>query len=249
MKIIHIAGFELRRLLLSPLAWIVWALVQFILALLFYMLLSQYLQQPDLYAGRGLTEVVVAGFFQSAGLILLLITPFLTMRLVSEELRSGTIRLLLSSPVSISAMVLGKYLGVIVYMLCLVLIVSLMPASLMLGTRLDTSQFISGILGLVLLMCASAAIGLFVSSMFRHPVAAAATTFAVIFLFWTIHVAGTAGNATGNSIFIYLSIPHHFNPFTAGIINTDDLVFFLLLTLTGIFLSVWRLDGLRSYHW
>jgi len=249
MMIAAIAGFEFRRLFLSPLAWIVLATVQFILALLFYMLLSQYLQQPALYSGLGLTEIVVAGFYQSAGFILLLTTPFLTMRLISEELRTGSIRLLLSSPVAITQLVLGKYLGMVLFMLCLLGMVSLMPLSLMLGTQLDYGQFAAAVLGLALLMCSLTAIGLFVSSLFHHPAIAATATFALTLLLWTSHIAGTNSTGAVAAVTNYLSTLRHYNNFTGGMFNSADFAYFLLLMLTSILLCIWRIDSLRTHHW
>ena len=111
MIVFSIAVNELRRLCLSPLAWILLAVVQFLLAIFFYVLLSSFLQSNPAYSGHGLREIVVAGWLQIAGLILLLVSPFLTMRLISEEQRSGTLGLLMSAPVSITEIVLGKYLG------------------------------------------------------------------------------------------------------------------------------------------
>jgi len=247
--VVDIALFEFRRLILSPLAWVVLAIVQFILALLFYMLLSQYLQEPALYSGRGLTEVVIGGFYQSTGFILLLIMPFLTMRLFSEELRTGTIRLLLSSPLSVTSLVLGKFLGILLFMICLLLIISLMPAGLMLGTRLDFGQFGAAILGLALLLCTFAATGLFISSLFRHPAVAAIATFGLLLMLWTSHIAGMdSGNAV-SSLFNYLSMLVHYHPFTLGIFDSVDFIYFLLLTITFLLLSIWRIDALRTYHW
>lgn len=247
--IASIALFEFRRLFITPLAWVVLALVQFILTLLFYMLLSQYLQQPDLYSGRGLTEVVVGGYYQSAGFIILLIMPFLTMRLFSEEMRSGTIRLLLSSPLSVTAMVLGKYIGIMLFMCCLLLMVTLMPAGLILGTQLDPGQFAAAILGLGLLMSGFAATGLFVSSLFRHPAVAAIATFGLLLMLWTSHIAGIDNDNAVSSLFNYLSMLVHYNPFTLGIFNSLDFIYFILLTITCLLLCIWRIDALRTHHW
>jgi ABC-2 type transport system permease protein len=247
--VFSIALFEFRRLFISPLAWIVLAIVQFILALLFYMLLSQYLQQPEVYGGRGLTEVVVGGFYQSSGFIILLIMPFLTMRLFSEEMRSGTIRLLLSSPLPISTIVFGKYIGILLFMACLLLMVTLMPASLMLGTQLDYGQFAAAILGLALLMCSFAAVGLFVSSLFRHPAVTAIATFGLLLMLWTSHIAGIDTGDGIASVFKYASTLVHYNSFTLGIFNSVDFVYFLILASTSILLSIWRIDALRTHHW
>jgi len=247
--VFSIALFEFRRLFLTPLAWVLLALVQFMLALLFYMLLSQYLQQADLYIDRGLTEVVVGGYYQSAGFIILLIMPFLTMRLFSEEMRSGTIRLLLSSPLSVTALVLGKFIGILLFMCCLLLMITLMPASLMLGTQLDYGQFAAAILGLALLMCSLTAAGLFISSLFRHPAVAAIATFGLLLMLWTSHIAGIDNDNTLSSLFNYFSMLVHYSPFTQGIFNSVDFVYFVLLSATCLLLCIWRIDALRTHHW
>ena len=114
--IFNIAFNELRRLFLSPLAWIILAIVQFLLAIFFFVLLSSYLEPGSAFSGRGLTEIVVVGMLQIAGLLLVLVCPFLSMRLFSEEQRSGTLQLLMSSPISVTEMVLGKYLGMILFL-------------------------------------------------------------------------------------------------------------------------------------
>ena len=247
-SVIDIARFEFRRLFMTPLAWMVLAAGQFILAMLFYTLLSEYLQQPAVYAGRGMTEVVVAGFYQSAAPILLLMTPFITMRSVSEDRRVGTIQLLLSSPLPVTRLVLGKYLGILLFMLCLLLLCSLMPLSLGLGTPLVYGHFAAAATGLALLLAAAAAAGLFVSTLFRHAAAAAVVTFALFVLLWTIHAAG-AGGGRLDPAYLYLSLLRHYAPLTEGMIASMDVLYFLILTGSFLALGVWRLDALRTHHW
>ena len=163
MIILDIALNELRRLFFSPLAWLILALVQFLLAIFFFVILSQYLGSPQIFMGRGITEIVVVGMFQIAGILMLLITPFITMRLFSEEQRTGTIKLLLSSPVSVTELVLGKYLGAMFLFLILLGLIALMPLSLLYGTGLDLGQLAAVFLAMLLLMSTLAAIGLFIS--------------------------------------------------------------------------------------
>jgi len=246
MMIYNIARFELHRLFLTPFAWTVLAIVQFIHALVFYIFLSRYLEQPDAYSGQGLTAVVVAGYYQSSGLILLLMTPFLTMRLFSEEFRSGTIKLLLSAPVAVTSLVLGKFFGVFFFMLIMIFMISLVPASLMLGASLDYGQFLAAILGLGLLLSTFAASGLFVSSLFRQPVIAAVCTFTLLLLLWTTHLAAD-GQAANSSIAGYLSLLLHYSNFTEGLFNSVDLVYFLIMTLSFLLLGIWRIDAMRTH--
>ena len=243
-----IAVNELRRLFLSPFAWIILATVQFLLAIFFYLLLSKYMEPVSWHVGRGMTEIVVVGLLQIAGIVLLLIAPFITMRLFSDELRSGSIKLLMSSPLSITELVLGKYLGIMMFFLCLVTLIVLMPLSLRLGTKLDLGLLISGLTGLCLLTSAFAAIGLFISSLSRSPAIAAVSTFIFTFLLWIIHIANDPANETMETITNYLSLQKHYNALLLGAFNSIDIIYFLLITALFIVLSIWRLDALRTYQ-
>ena len=247
--IIDIAVFELRRLLSSPLAWIILAITQLLLALLFYNLLSIYLQQPALFEGQGLTETVIAGYYQRSGIVFVLLIPFITMRLLSEELRSGTIQLLFSSPISVTQLILGKYLATVLFLFCILCLISLIPASLATGTSLDSGHFAACALGLIMLMVTLSAIGLFISGLFRSPSAAAVTTFSILILLWTAHAAGNNSNETLSAVFNYLSLYRHFASFTYGVINTADFFYFFILGLVFVLLSIWRLDSMRTHHW
>ena len=112
-NIILISGNELRRLFKSPLAWIIFSVVQFLVAIFFYMPLMTYLQ-PDSVAS-GLTNNVVSTMYGFAAYIILVISPLLTMRLFAEERQLGTIKLLFSSPISITELVLGKFFGIVIF--------------------------------------------------------------------------------------------------------------------------------------
>jgi ABC-2 type transport system permease protein len=231
-----------------PLAWVILAAVQFLLAIFFYVLLSRYLEATQLIAGRGLTEIVVGGTFQIGGIVMLLVSPFLTMRLFSEEQRSGTLDLLLSSPVSLVELVLGKFLGVILFLGVMLAMVSLMPLSLLIGTSLDMGQIATGLLGLALLMAAFAAVGLFMSTLTEQPAVAAVASFAALFVLWIIHIAGHAGSERMAALFAYLSLLRHFDGLLSGFFSTVDVAYFLLLIATFLALAVWRLDSVRTWR-
>jgi gliding motility-associated transport system permease protein len=240
-----IAANELRRMFKSPLAWVILATVQFLLAIFFYILLSQYLQPAA--AGAGLTEVVVSGMYQIAGVVMLLISPLLTMRLLTEERRLGTIKLLFSSPLSITELVLGKYCGMIAFYCLMLIMISLMPASLMFGTQLDLGQIAAGLIGLLLLTSSFAAIGLFISSLTKQPSTAAISTFGVLFLLWIINVAGTNSSESTAAVFSYLSLLKHYTNLLNGVFNSTDVLFYIFVSLFFILLSIWRLDAERTY--
>ncbi|MEE8320752.1 MAG: ABC transporter permease subunit [Gammaproteobacteria bacterium] len=244
--IAHIAVNELRRLFKSPLAWIILAIVQFLVAIFFYLLLSQFMGAAN--SGHGLTATVVAGILQISGIILLLVSPLLTMRLFSEEYRIGTIKLLLSSPVSITELVLGKYIGIIVFYLSILVMIALMPISLMAGTELDLGQLLSGLLGLTLLVSAFAAIGLFISTLTTQPSVAAISTFGVLFVLWIINAAGNSASEQMAQVFSYLSLLRHFDNLLDGLFNSVDVIYYLLVSISFIILSIWRLDAQHIHN-
>ena len=199
--IFTIAGRELRSLFLSPLAWAILAVVQFILAYLFLSQIESWmLLQPRLAAlegAPGVADIIIAPLFADAAVILLLITPLVTMRVLSEERRNRTLSLLFSAPISMTEIVIGKYLGVLAFFLILLALLALMPLSLAAGTDLDFGKLAACLLGLTLVLAAFAAIGLFMSALTAQPTVAAVTTFGLLLLLWILDWAGDAGNHTG----------------------------------------------------
>ncbi len=181
-----IASREFRSLFLSPLAWTVLAVVQFILAYAFLRQLDQFrVWQPQLLGvdgAPGVTDIVAIPVLATAASLLLLIVPLLTMRVFAEERRSGTLMLLRSSPVSATEIVLGKYLGLLAMLGVLVAMVVLMPVSLALGTTLDWGKLAAATLGLMLMVSAFAAAGLYLSTLTRQPLVAAVATFGLLLL-------------------------------------------------------------------
>lgn len=243
--IVAIAGHEIKRIFRSLLAWIIIAVVEFLAAVLFLVLLNQFLNPAPWLAGKGATEIVAAGLLQISGIIFLLVTPFITMRSFSEERRTGTIQLLYSSPVTLTELVLGKYLGIIVFLLALLFIVALMPISLSMGTSIDLMQLGSGLLGLFLLIAGFAAIGVFVSTLTSQPAIAAIVTFGILFMLWIINLAAGTGSETFRVIFTYLSPLNHFNNLIDGLLKSTDIIYYLIIIVTFIILSIWRLDAER----
>ena len=240
-----IAANELRRLFKSPLAWVILAVVQFLIAIFFYLLLSQYMQPAS--AASGLTDVVVSGMYQISGVVMLLVSPLLTMRLITEERRLGTIKLLISSPISITELVLGKYVGITTFYCLMLFMISLMPASLMFGTQLDLGQIASGLIGVLLLMSAFASIGLFISSLTSSPAIAAISTFGVLFILWIINLAGTNASEGMAQVFAYMSLLKHYTSLLTGVFNSTDVLFYIIVSVFFIILSIWRLDAERTY--
>ena len=246
--ILTIAGREFRNLFLSPLAWVVLAVTQAILAWMMFVQIDVFFSLQDQLAtmpnAPGVTDLVVAPILEIASIILLMITPLMTMRLLSEEKRNGTISLLLSAPVSATEIIVGKYLGIVLFMQVFVGMIALMPLSLYMGTTLDSGKLAAGLLGLLLLLSAFSAAGLFMSSLTASPVVAAVSTFGLLLLLWIID-SNAGGDDTQDTVLTYLSLLQHFSPLLRGIVDSRDLAYFALFILGFLALSIRQLDAQR----
>ncbi len=247
--IFTIAARELRTLFLSPLAWSILAVAQLILAYIFLVQLELFLQWQPRLAGikgaPGLTEVVVTPLFRTAAVVLLLVVPLLTMRLISEERRGRTLPLLLSAPVTMTDIVAGKYLGVTAFLTCLVGLIALMPLSLLIGGSLDFGLFGAGLLGLLLVVAGFSAAGLFLSTLTEQPTVAAVSTFGLLLLLWILDWAGSARGQTANEVLSYLSLLTHYETLLKGVVDIRDVAYYILFVTTFLVLSIRRLDAER----
>ncbi|MFB3116633.1 MAG: ABC transporter permease subunit, partial [Gammaproteobacteria bacterium] len=147
--------------------------------------------------------------------------------------------------ISVTELVLGKYLGVSCYLFLLLSLIALMPLSLLMGTELDLLQLLSGIIGLILLASSFAAIGLFVSSLTSLPAVAAISTFGILFVLWIMNMAGGTGSELFRQILTYVSLLKHYHNLLDGIFNSADVIYYLLVSTLFIVLSIWRLDSER----
>ena len=246
--ILTIASREFRSLFLSPMAWTILAILQFILAFLFLSQVEAFTALQPKLAGiegaPGLTDIIVAPLFGNAGIILLLVTPLLTMRLICEERRNKTMALLLSAPVSNIDIILGKYLGILGLMLLMTVLITLMPLSLLSGGELDLGKLFANVLALLLLVTAFTATGLFMSCIASHPTIAAMGTFGILLLLWILDWT-TGMDDRRSELFEYLSILRHFQNIQSGLINSADIGYFFLFISGFILLSIRSLDNDR----
>lgn len=250
--ILVIASHDLYRMYKSALAWVIMALVQFLSALMFYAVLSRYmgvdaLQDTSQLSQMGVTNAVVIEVLRFDAVILLLIAPLLTMRLISEEYHLGTFKLIMSSPVSITQLVLGKYLGISIFYFGLVALVSLLPLSLLWGTELDLAWVCLGLVGLFLSVASFSAIGLFISSMTASSAIAGTGTFGVLFLLWIVGLAGNSGAGVMSEVFYYLSLLKHYQSLLSGAFNSADVLYHVLLGICFILLTIWHLNAKRMH--
>ena len=169
----------------------------------------------------------------------------LTMRSYAEEKRSGTMELLLTSPLTDLQIIMGKFLGAMaLYALMLSLTLIHIGVLFWYGEP-EWGPVLSGYLGLLLMGGSFISIGLAISSMTKNQIVAGVSTFAVLLLFWIINWMGDASGTTTQSVLAYLSILEHFDDFSKGVIDTTHLTYYVSFIALGLFLTAKSMDVAR----
>jgi ABC-2 type transport system permease protein len=181
--------------------------------------------------------------FGTLALMLMMLIPLFTMRLLAEERRNQTLALLLAAPVSSSQIVLGKYLSLALLIALIITCCTLMLSILGLGTRLDYGLLIANALGLFLLTASYAALGLYLSSLTKQPIVAAMSATALSFGLWLMDI-GSTDSANGVRA---LSPTTHAQNLNAGLILSTDLIYFTLFIATFLLLTIRRVNNNRMY--
>ena len=243
--ILTIAGKELKSLFASPMAWIILALLQFVLGMFFVNAVARYfetMQGMMLPEQRvGFTAFVAPQVFGVAVMVLLTAVPLLTMRLIAEERRNQTMVFLFSAPVSLFEIVMGKFVGLLAFITLVNGLLVVMVLSMHVATDLDTMLVLTNALGLWLMAAAFAALGIFMSSLTRQPIIAAILSFVALLGLTIIDNFAADPESPLN----YLSLMRHFESFSNGVLNSTDIVYFLLFITTFVVLTVRRLDSDR----
>jgi len=252
--IFTIAGKELKALFASPLAWLVLTFLQLILAFGFLKRLDDFMQiQPQLIQMAnppGITELVAAPVFATTAIVLLFAVPLLAMRLIAEERRNQTMVLLISAPLSMTEIVLGKFTGLMAFLLLIIGITTLMPLSLLLGGSLDFGLLLSLVIGATLLAACFAAVGLYASSLTAQPLAAAMIAFSLL-LGMLLTGETAADGLRGRDLQVpaalaqVLSPLKNFEPFAKGVLDSYSIACMLLLVAVFLILTIRRLDAAR----
>ncbi|HVR98831.1 MAG TPA: ABC-2 transporter permease [Thermoanaerobaculia bacterium] len=226
---------ELRAYFFSPLAYVVLFFFLVVNGFVFAMIIS-FLNDPRSPAGRPL-DLFFGGtlFFW---LLLLFFTPVLTMRLLSEELRSGSIEVLMTAPVTEGQVVAGKYLAALAFYLFLWLPTLAYAGVVAHYSEVDWGPILAGYLGVLGIGALFLAVGLFASAMTRSQLVAAIITFAMlIFLFSFGLLENLVNSEPIREAFGYLNLWNHMDDFAKGIVDTRRLVYYLSGTLFFLFLT------------
>jgi ABC-2 type transport system permease protein len=250
-NILAIAGKELRGYFASPIAYVVLGLFALVFGWFFYVPLAffnrQSMQMGMGMGGMNIAQALIAPVFTNATVVMLFLLPAITMRTYSEEKRSGTIELLLTSPVTDTQIILGKFLGSMGLYATMLALTLIHMAILFLFTdpNPDWKPIASSYLGLLLMGGCFIAVGLLISSLTKNQVVAATATFVVFLMLWVINWIGSFVGPTMQSILSQMSLTDHFDDFARGVIDTKHLVFYISFISLGLFLTAKAVDSER----
>lgn len=243
--ILTVAGKELRSLFASPMAWVILAMLQLLLALFFTNAVGRYfevMQGSMLPEQRmGFTAFVMPQVYGVAVLVLLTAVPLLTMRQIAEERKNQTMVFLFSAPVSLFEIVIGKFVGLMSFISIVTALLIAMTLSMNVATDLDIAHLLTNALGLWLMAASFCALGIFMSSLTQQPIIAAIISFIALLGLIVIDNFATDPESPLN----YLSLMRHFEPLSTGVLNSSDIAYFLLFIVTFLVLTVRRLDADR----
>jgi ABC-2 type transport system permease protein len=255
-NILAIYRKEMRSYFISPIAYIILAFFTAIAGYFFYGLLVQFLEysmrsmmQAQYYKMApppvNVNELVVRPLFLNMSIIVLFFLPAITMRLFSEEKKSGTIELLMTSPITQTQTIIGKFLaGCSLYAVMVFLTIPYI-ATLFLYGNPEYGPVLTGYLGMLLFGFSFVAIGLVISSLTENQIISAIATFGVLLLLWVIDWMAAYTGPTIGAFFSYISVIDHLEGFAKGIINSQDVVFYVSLTAFALFLTYSSMESLR----
>ena len=242
---------ELKSYFASPIAYGLMAFFALVSGYFFYAAVAIFVTRgmEMQMMGRGMpmdvNEWVVRPVLSNVSVIGLFMIPMITMRLFAEEKRSGTIELLVTSPVRDWEIILGKWLAALL-MYAAILSVSLVNVSVLFAYgRPDWKPLLVGYLGLILQGGCLLALGTFLSTTTKNQIVAGAGTFAVCLMLWVISWLTEFNTESYAKVISYLSVVTHFESFAKGVIDTKDLIFYFSMIFFGLFLSARSLESLR----
>jgi ABC-2 type transport system permease protein len=229
-----IAQRELKVYLTSPMAYIV-ICIFLALAGLFFSVLSS----------AAYYETSISGFLNWGSLVLLLMSAVITMRLISEERKLGTLELLLTSPIRDSELILGKFLGSLGMLAIMLGLTILYPILLEIYGDPDPGPIISGYIGMFLLGMTCLSVGIFTSTLSSNQIVSAVVAGGILFGLWYIGVAaGYLPEALGNVI-QYFSLQYYYPDFLSGFIDTRGIVYYISITALFLFLAIRSVENSR----
>lgn len=250
-----IAKKELQSYFSSPVAYVIITIFLVITGYFFYNLFAtfstlsfQASTNPAIAKQSNLlniTETVIRPLFGNISMIMLLMMPLLTMRLFSEEKKSGTIELLMTYPITDTELVFGKFFACITVFSLMLLSTLTYPAMVMFFGQPETGPIITGYIGLFLMGSAFISIGIFASSITENQIISATLSFGVLFLFWMMGYSISFMSPTFGRIISSISFIGHIEGFAKGLIDTTDIIYYLIFSALFLFLTLRVLESKR----
>jgi len=250
-NILLICRKEVYSYFVSPIAYLLMAFFGLIFGVGFYTAtrqLMQYSFQMQMQGGgpsMNVNEQIIRPLLGFASTIALFLVPMITMRLFAEEKKTGTIELLMTSPVYDWEIILGKWLGALLLYLCVLAMSAINIAVLFAFGKPDWKPILIGYLGLILQGGTLLAIGAFISTTTKNQIIAGGVTFFVCLLLWLLSWF-TAFDSTGySSVVNYLSIVTHFEGFAKGVLDSKDVIFYISMIFFSLFITSRSMESLR----
>ncbi len=246
-----IAGKELRSYFASPIAYIVIGLFSFLYGYFFVVMLEFFIRNSmsmGQFGGQqalNINQDLMRPVLQNVTVLLLFVLPALTMRTYAEERRSGTIELLLTSPISDLQIVIGKFLGALSLYGVMLSVTLVHVALLFIYGNPEWKPILTSYLGLLLLGGSFLSIGLFISTLTTNQIVAYIITFSVFLMLWVIDWIGSVTGGSLANLTSYLSITGHLDDFLKGVIDTTHLIYYFSLITFGLFLTAKSVDTER----
>lgn len=248
-KIFTIAWKDFRTYFTSPIAYILIAGFLVIMGWMFFFNLNHFAEQSlQFRGGKGasIAEGIIRPLYGNMNVIFLFFVPFITMRLFAEERKLQTIQLLMTSPITLAELVLGKFFSSFFLLLTMMTLTLVYPVVLFIYGNPEIGPIVTSYLGTLLLSSCYLSTGVFLSSMTENQIVAGVMTFAAGLFFWLINWASQSTGPMLSGLLDYLSLIQHYNNFSQGMIDSSDVIFYLSFVLTGLFLTHRVLD---SYRW
>jgi ABC-2 type transport system permease protein len=241
-----IAKREFNHYFISPIAYVVAFMILLTIGIIFAINIYFFIQNAFQSFGQVPDISPITGAF---GFLLVLSIPAITMRLLADEARMGTLELLLTAPVRDFELVAGKWLGSFLFMLTILAITLVYPLILngLVTPGIDQQLVISSYLGVILVTAAFLALGTGISAVFTNQIAAFFITLSTfVFLWWLIGFPAQVLQGTGSEVFRYLDMKTHFyDALNVGSIKLSDLVYFFSLIALGLFMGTTAVEVRR----
>jgi ABC-2 type transport system permease protein len=250
-NILIICRKELKSYFASPIAYLLMGIFAVIFGFFFYSATAMFVMQSmqSQMSGQAMpmdvNEWVIRNLLMNASVVGLFLIPMITMRLFAEEKRSGTMELLMTSPVRDVEIILGKWLAALALYACVLAISAINIGILFIYGEPDIRPILTGYLGLLLQGGALLAIGSFISTTTRNQIIAGGATFAASLMLWVLDWVSAYEQAAWAKVVSYLSVVTHFEPFSKGVIDTKDVVFYVSMIFFGLFLTARSMESLR----